>query len=92
MAREPATIKRITSNGFPGTVGNTTLPNRIIHPTDWFPMANAGQQKMVDSFVEDLESYLGVPSTRLSLREEWKGSGPLPHRLQTLDEYMEHVS
>jgi hypothetical protein len=55
-------------------------------------MANESQQKMVDSFVKDLETYLGVSHTRLSLRDEWKRTGPLPHRSKTLEEYMQYVS
>jgi hypothetical protein len=47
---------------------------------------------MVNSFVKDLETYLRVSHIRLSLRDEWKRTGLLPHRSKTLKEYMQYVS
>ncbi|KAI0388525.1 hypothetical protein F5Y17DRAFT_452464 [Xylariaceae sp. FL0594] len=64
-------------------------PCSLIIPTDWFPMANKQQQRMIDAFVDIMESYLKVPVVRLSLEAEWTRSGPVGHRSKSLKEFLD---
>ena len=66
-------------------------PEKIIYPTDWFPVKDEGQQKMVEAFLEALEQVLGVTHTKISLEEEWARSGPDGLRDQILEHYLDKV-
>jgi len=51
---------------------------KLLYPTNWFPMKNPDQQKMVDHFVAAVEEVLHVKSTRISLEEEWSAVAQWP--------------
>ncbi|KAI0099877.1 amidase signature enzyme [Nemania sp. FL0031] len=56
LARSPDILKRFLLSG--GQPGKVITPRSILLPTDWFPMGNPGQQRMIDSFVDILKAYL----------------------------------
>lgn len=47
--------------------------------------------KLVDSFVQDLESFLGVQRTKVSLADMWRHSRPDSAEGIELSEYLETV-
>ena len=47
--------------------------------------------KLVDSFVQDLESFLGVQRTKISLAAMWRPSRPDSAKGIELSEYLETV-
>ncbi|KAI0517462.1 putative amidase [Xylaria bambusicola] len=57
-----------------------------------FPMANAEQQKLVEGFVSDLESYLGVHVTRMSIAERWKDCPPGEAAGKTIQEFIDKAA
>ncbi|KAI1121395.1 putative amidase [Nemania abortiva] len=65
------------------------LPKEILYPTDFFPMANSEQQELVERFVSDLESYLGVPVTRMSIADRWEKRPPVEAAGKTIQEFIE---
>ncbi|PMD44122.1 amidase signature enzyme [Hyaloscypha variabilis F] len=64
-------------------------PNRIIYPTDFFPMQNPKQQAMQEEFLEALEKYLGVEHIKMGLSDKWMETGPADGKEKTLKVYME---
>ncbi|KAF2965298.1 hypothetical protein GQX73_g8269 [Xylaria multiplex] len=68
------------------------MPKEILYPTDFFPMANSEQQKLVESFVSDLESYLGVNATPMSIAERWKECPPVEAAGKTIQEFIEKAA
>ncbi|KAI1116420.1 amidase signature enzyme [Nemania sp. NC0429] len=87
LARSPAVLRKfLLMRNMPE---KAISPHSIILPTDWHPMRNAEQQRMIDSFVEILEAHLNVPVVKLSLEEEWSQSGPSHLRKQTLEQFLD---
>lgn len=69
------------------------LPPSIIYPSDYMPLiTNRDQTRIIDSFVADLESSLGVKHRRVSFDSLWKESPPPEAYGQGLQEYMRDVS
>ena len=75
------------------------LPQRIIYPTDFFPLPDPTHQHLVEEFVEKLEGYLGVSKTEVSLAQLWKDKPPATASLkvgeneeESLQNYMKKVS
>lgn len=63
------------------------FPTKILYPTEFFPVQEPAQQKMVESFVEILESFLGVKKTSFSLAETWAQSPPAEAEGKSLEDY-----
>lgn len=91
LARNPKTIEKLLDAISPSVSCSTTQPNRILYPTDWYPLANKEQQQMTEDFLAVLESALGVQHTKISLKEEWQRTAPEELRSKTLPEYMAKV-
>lgn len=70
----------------------TRRPWNLLYPTDWFPMGNTSQQKMVEMFLQAVEDELEVKATRISLEEEWSKTAPPGLRNTTLDKYLDKAS
>lgn len=66
-------------------------PNSILYPVDWFPMKNAGQQRMVELFLDILSESTGLEVQKLSLESEWAKTGLEDLRGTTLEEYLDKV-
>ncbi|KAJ8129848.1 hypothetical protein O1611_g3785 [Lasiodiplodia mahajangana] len=71
------------------TVADQALPKEILYPIDFFPMANAEQQKLVERFVSDLESYLGVKVTRMSIADRWEKCPPVEAAGKTIQQFID---
>lgn len=76
----------------PGTY--KSVSTRLLYPTDFFPLPDPEHQKLFESFIENLEAYLGVKRVEVNLAQLWMDkshyeseSGGLP-----LQEYMNKVS
>lgn len=70
------------------------LPNRILYPKDYFPLADPQQQALYEDFLQKLEAYLGVKRIEVNLARLWTDRPPsdvdavgLP-----LQDYMKKVS
>ncbi|KAI8715835.1 hypothetical protein NCS52_01092100 [Fusarium sp. LHS14.1] len=68
------------------------LPTEILYPQDFFPMANSEQQVLVDRFVGDLEAYLGIKATKMSIAERWRQCPPDEADGKTIEEFLEKVA
>ncbi|KAH6640321.1 amidase signature domain-containing protein [Chaetomium tenue] len=73
-------------------LGSTTkqykaFPTKILYPTEFFPVQQPAQQRMVESFVGILESFLGVKKTNFSLAEKWAQSPPAEAEGKSLEDY-----
>ena len=66
-------------------------PPKILYPMDFMLKFNGEQMRLIDGFVKDLESALGVKRTILSLAKEWEASAPDNLAEQGLQEYMQNV-
>ncbi len=66
-------------------------PLKILYPKDFMLDLGHEQKCLIEHFVEDLESALGVKRIVLSLAEEWESSGPENLAKQGLQDYMQNV-
>ena len=66
-------------------------PPKILYPMDFMLKFGGEQKRLIDGFVRDLESALGVKRTILSLAREWEASAPENLAKQGLQEYMQNV-
>lgn len=65
------------------------LPDAILYPSDYLPIANSGQQQLLDEFVQDLVLHLKVRPHTVSMADEWAKSSPVEEK--SLETYMENV-
>jgi hypothetical protein len=56
-----------------------------VYPVDIWPVPHAESQTVFDSFVNDLETYLGVKKTEISLEELWQETKPVESPLPLKD-------
>ncbi|OTA54709.1 putative amidase [Hypoxylon sp. EC38] len=71
------------------TVPNwTSSPPKILYPTDFFPHSNPDQQRLVESFVDDLESLLSTQKIEFSIAERWKECPPPEAEGKGIKEYI----
>ena len=66
-------------------------PPKILYPMDFMLKFGGEQKRLIEGFVKDLESALGVKRTILSLAREWEASAPENLAKQGLQEYMQNV-
>ncbi|KAK3943635.1 amidase signature domain-containing protein [Diplogelasinospora grovesii] len=65
----------------------------IIYPTDYMSLiSNKVQNDVIDAFVRDLESSLGVAHERISFNELWDSTTPEAANGMSLQEYMKDAS
>ncbi|TGO51362.1 hypothetical protein BOTNAR_0359g00120 [Botryotinia narcissicola] len=64
-------------------------PTTILYPLDYLPTSNKAQMDFIDSFVRDLEGFLGVRKTEISLAEMWRNSSPKSAENIELSDYLE---
>lgn len=53
-------------------------PRRIFYPTDYFPLADDRHQKLVEQFVQNLESYLDARRVEVNIAQLWQDFPPSP--------------
>lgn len=56
--------------------GSVKQSRRIIYPTDYFPLSDTKHQKLVDQFVQNLETHLGIERTEVNLARLWEKQPP----------------
>ncbi|KAL9060553.1 MAG: hypothetical protein Q9206_000963 [Seirophora lacunosa] len=66
-------------------------PTKIFYPLEFMQKVSGEQKRLVDEFVRDLESTLGVKRTTLSLAKEWDTSAPESLAKQGLQVYMQNA-
>ncbi len=64
---------------------------RILYPTDYLPTQNVAQTRLIESFIENLESLLGIKRTEISLADMWRESKPDLVEETDLAEYLKTV-
>ncbi|KAF7887327.1 hypothetical protein EAF00_009621 [Botryotinia globosa] len=64
-------------------------PSTIIYLLDYFPASNKAQMDLIDSFVRDLEGFLGVRKIEVSLAEMWRDDFPKSAENIELSDYLE---
>jgi hypothetical protein len=79
---------------FPASVAShiKQFPKNILYPTEYFPLKDAGQQKIIDQFVQIMENFLGVKKTTFSLAGRWTENPPAEANGKSLDEYAYKVA
>ncbi|TAQ90704.1 hypothetical protein B7494_g990 [Chlorociboria aeruginascens] len=66
-------------------------PTSIIYPTDYLPVSNPHQQKIIDDFITDLEASLDLKHTKISFRKLWDQFPPDGAKGLGLNEFMKNV-
>ena len=66
-------------------------PPRILYPMEFICNLGDEQKGLIDKFVRDLESALGVKREVISLAKEWEVSAPGNLAKQALQDYMQNV-
>ncbi|KAK8059413.1 amidase signature enzyme [Apiospora saccharicola] len=76
------------------TQGEKLWPTEILYPTDFFPMADAKQQKLVDDFLKYLESSLPGNTTaiKMSIADRWEKCPPPEANGKPIVEYLEKTA
>jgi len=67
------------------------FPTSIVYPTDYLPVKNPKQQKIIDDFIADLESTLGFKHTKVSFQKLWNLNPPAEAKGLKLEEFMKDV-
>ena len=70
-----------------GPIGRSR-PTSVIYPLEYFPTENKEQMRCIDSFVSDLESFLGIKASRISIAERWEHTKPEDANGQSVQEYL----
>ncbi|CAN8105645.1 unnamed protein product [Discula destructiva] len=66
------------------------FPSKIIYPTNFFPLPDVEHQKLLESFFDKLETYLGVKKVEIDLVRLWAESTHAdPDARISLQKYME---
>lgn len=64
-----------------------------MYPTDYMALiTNKVQRDVIDAFVKDLETSLGVMHKKVSFNELWASTAPSEAEGMSLQEYMKDVS
>ena len=66
-------------------------PLRVLYPMDFMRQIGGEQKRLIDDFVRDLESALGVRREIISLADEWELSAPGNLARQPLQDYIQNV-
>ncbi|MCJ1248407.1 hypothetical protein MMC30_005624 [Trapelia coarctata] len=73
-----------------GVLDDRGLMAKILYPLDYLPTSNKAQMRIIDGFVENLESVLGVSKTELRLKDVW-AKAPPDGADKDMSEYLEKV-
>ncbi|KAH7302922.1 hypothetical protein B0I35DRAFT_455416 [Stachybotrys elegans] len=71
---------------------NASRPTEILYPEDFFPMENPEQQALVERFIGDLESAIGIKATKISISERWRVSPPQEAGGRSIQEFLDKVA
>ncbi|CAH0051726.1 unnamed protein product [Clonostachys solani] len=65
-------------------------PTKLIYPTDYWPVKDEPSEKLFEAFITQVEDFLGVKRTRISLADLWNESRPADTD-ETIDQYLNHA-
>ncbi|KAH8788395.1 amidase signature domain-containing protein [Diaporthe sp. PMI_573] len=55
---------------------NVELPRHVFYPTDYFPLVDVKHQKLVEQFVQNLETHLDVRRIEVNIAQLWEDYPP----------------
>lgn len=69
-------------------------PRHIFYPTDYFPLADDKHQRLIDQFVQNLESHLDARRVEVNIAQLWQDYPPSPSPTVKLplQQYLSKVS
>lgn len=91
FARNLDVIRTVFSTWLPGA-SHAARDTRceIIYPFDYWPVPSSPQMTLVDSFLDDMTTYLQASVTKLSIRKLWENSPP-EGASSNIEEYLQDV-
>ncbi|KAF2815318.1 amidase signature enzyme [Mytilinidion resinicola] len=69
----------------------TELPVSLLYLSDFLPVKNEVQMKLIDNFIVDVESTYDIKIEKLSVAETWKANKPADVDEVSIQEYLEDV-
>ena len=90
ILRAPSKVYPILSY-FSTLTQSIKLPVKILYPLDYLPTPNKAQSRLMDNFVEGLESAMRAHREEISLAALWKGDCPDGPENQDIAEYLSLV-
>ncbi|KAJ5106161.1 hypothetical protein N7456_002836 [Penicillium angulare] len=73
------------------TYDDNQLPLAIIYLTDFLPLQNEKQMKLIDAFFTDADAATGVKTEKISLADNWKASPPEGATDISIHDYLKDV-
>jgi hypothetical protein len=67
------------------------MPRKILYPLDFFPQADEQHQTMTELFVRELENFIGVKRTEISISGRWDECPPVEANGRSMAEYLDKV-
>ncbi|KAJ5726210.1 uncharacterized protein N7483_007567 [Penicillium malachiteum] len=80
---------KATVKAGPGDINE--FPSQIIYPADFLPYGDSKMQAIVDEFVKNLECYLGVERSVISIAERWLQCPPIQANGRPIPKFLEKV-
>jgi hypothetical protein len=73
---------------------NVELPRHVFYPTDYFPLVDVKHQKLVEQFVQNLETHLDVRRIEVNIAQLWEDYPPStsPTVRMPLQQYLRKAS
>ncbi|KAK3984184.1 amidase signature domain-containing protein [Cladorrhinum sp. PSN332] len=89
LGRDLETFHQVASLTVKGGAGDVKkYPTRILYPTDFLPYTEEPVQAILEEFVKQLESYLGVQREVINIAELWDKYPPPEGKGKTIKEFL----
>ncbi|KAF2501486.1 hypothetical protein BU16DRAFT_201045 [Lophium mytilinum] len=69
----------------------TELPVSLLYLSDFLPIKNEVQMKLIDDFIANVESAYNIKTEKLSIAEKWKATKPANVDVVSIQEYLQDV-
>ena len=92
FTRDIRLLRLITANWYIRPCIPRTLVSQesiLLYPTDFYPLENAAQMKILDGVVDQMATTMSVQVRSISIKEEWAKTGPVAER--NLTKYLENM-
>lgn len=83
-------IRRVAKTWIAAPMDVRKRPYRLFYALDYLPTGNLEQMKIIDSFIQDIETYLPATIIPLSIRSSWHQSHP-PETSDDVEQYLHDV-
>ncbi|KAF4450024.1 Amidase signature domain protein [Fusarium austroafricanum] len=94
FARSFDTVRRVVNTWLSPPPSNGSMlssrPYRLVYATDYMPVANPDQMRIIESFIQDIENKLPATVVHFSIRDSWKMSHPADTS-DDVDDYLDDV-